>query len=1443
MSGSDSEWEEPPQEQGQSSSTSSTGSSSDSDDAPSEAPLPRRKPAKSARLAEAKPKVRDAVARSDGPFGGAGPDATNSLVSRSITAAGKGRGLTATESKEAEKAQKWLQRFCVDLTGMSPGDVAKGVLKNNTGALIQAVNFLPPCLQHVELVLRHLRIPYLTKLGGVPRFTDMDLAEREAKLLAEAAPPCDPTSRVREDDMSQYAPDTRFSLLQVGTGEFASNMDAGEQEAWMADGQAEAPRGRTPAEILAMFPFKPGSRGLRGLNVLCCLPSFWRLQRQADSAAAADAATMFAVLDASEGKVLAASSGLKPSAEQKLFVLNEIPTRFSARKRRGVAGMSYDVSQEGQLGVLVGDPRRGLPLNAVSMVEVASGVLARMRQRAQLADESVPLRDLPPVAELMADLSRMSAAGLKSTLQKLIRFRPRRVEFSAGYVVDGPTAAIIAGAALIASPGSLVPDIQRYVSGQESFFKRLAVSVVEDVTPEGRQQLLVVLLGHALLAQRVPGFRPHRAIVEIALEECATLVSDCRCIEIMPSPSCAPHIVGPEQSSLANASALLTVLRSFLGDLNMFRTAAKHWNDASRIHVMENDVWNEVAEVASLPHDQHWAPRFVTLVDPKVLASERVSGLGGPVFAQFFQRVFSQVGGLNPRRPDGVADPMRHPLLAPVRKAQRLFWRAYTSSKVISGCPEQTKRQKFMDGAVMTLNRTLDDSWLSGLAGPFELRVDRRNVMAILPLSDPAGPLICAARPTRGNTNVSLSAVMQEKTSDAARAHMRTGTWRLNACRPPALSLEGKALVLRQDSETGAFVLRLRDYDDSSDVEGRPWDELRNISLTYQVAERDTVGDPPSGTGTVLYGSVESAWMHAALGPGERSGVQCDADIHWRRWLRERATPPVLRRTLMYLRGTSSESFEIARVGREGSGTDGEVSSDDPMVFRVLLRLSWEYPDALLPLPGRPGMFTVRSLPLLWHARDLLVEVLDAASQESAEAPLDAGAAGAGGPGGRHLHSDSSAPPSAWGSVKDDRKLWEHQTATLETMRNSSAQGVHGYFVDIPVGMGKTAIVAHRIGEMSSRGELPERVLFCLPSSAFKSVFVELQKVGLPVVLLNPHATSKVRAPDGCAELRGKAALNLPKYTVILLEHDHMRHKELGPVLIQSACNMMVVIDEVHKAMFNTQRTSMALSLCKLSREFITMTGTPVVDSDMALLIQWLRLLVPFDVTGKNFFVAAMSMIAHKVSTGVRVEREEYEVALLGAERRSYQKLVPRALGGSRDNPTAKDWESAAQICYDACSKVMVALAVNLSADGVMVIAKDAAHAAALGEAIRSGRPLGEVKVLQSGESLMEDDMSKTRTRVVVVPRNRAEGYTLTALGSLVTSVYPSNQANREQLEGRINRIGQKRKSVKMFMVHGGVLTLILKNHVTARNLSVALQAVAEQSSRAEAEGACSGKK
>jgi hypothetical protein len=134
----------------------------------------------------------------------------------------------------------------------------------------------------------------------------------------------------------------------------------------------------------------------------------------------------------------------------------------------------------------------------------------------------------------------------------------------------------------------------------------------------------------------------------------------------------------------------------------------------------------------------------------------------------------------------------------------------------------------------------------------------------------------------------------------------------------------------------------------------------------------------------------------------------------------------------------------------------------------------------------------------------------------------------------------------------------------------------------------------------------------------------------------------------------------------------------------------------------------------------------------------------------------------------------------------------------------------------------------------VMLVAKDKKHQEVLRLLlIALGMKNSDIYVLQGGDSIsLTDDTVKEGKihdyRVVIVPISMSAGYNLTRLSVMITSVYPSNNATRTQLRGRIDRISQNSKQVWYRTFHVGILTSIMRNHNAAKNLNTALEGLAE---------------
>ena len=295
-------------------------------------------------------------------------------------------------------------------------------------------------------------------------------------------------------------------------------------------------------------------------------------------------------------------------------------------------------------------------------------------------------------------------------------------------------------------------------------------------------------------------------------------------------------------------------------------------------------------------------------------------------------------------------------------------------------------------------------------------------------------------------------------------------------------------------------------------------------------------------------------------------------------------------------------------------------------------------------------------------------------------------------------------------------------------------------------------------------------------------------------------------------------------YSINLIEHDHL--KLCKDVLIENASETIFIFDEVHKALGDTKRTSIALEISRISRQFIVLTGTLIIDNDTRKLLNWLKLIVSYEVNNNNFYVAANNMLAKTLLTGVKVNREEVIADFTNEQQ--YNKLVPPIFGGTNIKSTPQEWSDAVEICYEACNISMIHETKKyLQQDrGVFLVGKDSKHIEVLKQMILAAKIVdkNDIFVIDKSNSIyLTDEAVESGIihdyKVVIAPIRKAEGYTLTRLSALVISVYPSNKATRTQILGSIDRVSQNRDEINITIVHIGLLSVILTNHNKTKNL------------------------
>jgi hypothetical protein len=349
----------------------------------------------------------------------------------------------------------------------------------------------------------------------------------------------------------------------------------------------------------------------------------------------------------------------------------------------------------------------------------------------------------------------------------------------------------------------------------------------------------------------------------------------------------------------------------------------------------------------------------------------------------------------------------------------------------------------------------------------------------------------------------------------------------------------------------------------------------------------------------------------------------------------------------------------------------------------------------------------------------------------------------------------------------DNRKLWPHQEQALATLMSRKKN-----IIWIPVGLGKTLIVIRYIIALQQAKLLPEYILYSMPKSAFDSVIRELSTHGLNI-------TYNQMTPG----------------SICIVEHDQLRKLNFEQPCY-SQC--LFIMDELHKALNKTIRTSQALRLAKLCRYFVGMTGTIInTSSDLDDILQWLRPFTDFPVNVSNTYTAIASLIAYRMDLAIQVNRTE---------------VITDEYSVSDKFDLHHEVEKAYQSIYTAMNNYLL----NSDEPLFIIIRKKA-----------------DLSYFDTTNCFIIGDNSITWTpqdkhnyRAVFTTVQHSTGYTLTGLNTMLTSVYFSNNMTREQLEGRLIRLGQTRP-VNIITFHCGILSHILRRYDRIRNFSKAVKQIA----------------
>jgi hypothetical protein len=1271
-------------------------------------------------------------------------DGTNKNIARSVLVyyemdeKGKSKIL---KKKPLKKIEDQISNLTVGLTGSRSGDVLVGAAKRSKGAVLKIHKCnIPPQKSILDGVRYYpgLWEKFIVKLGSVPFFSSMSKESRDIWLQIHQV-----------DNENSICHEGGFiEIIQPGVSDFVDKLTA-QQVDIMIQGNPKSENGYwTSKDIEDMMPRKAGSQARR--HTLILTRNTWKIAVDYEVTDHFDQL----VLDVPNGKVI---NNSKSGEYKEIFVIGSITKKYKKVKSKKLTKWQRPNGNEGnqRIGIMVDKSR----YNSNQIDIIINAVY--------------PCN----ISRIKYSLRQFTCASYKSLLQKIIRFHPSHVNIGLGEIVDSKAVLVVCMGLLADHQGAFIPDIQRYVTGMESFTKRLAVTIYEDsYLPDGNT--LFSLLAGSLLSQRVRNWKPDEDLLKVWLNAGITALEQNMAVKVDYHGEITkePYVLKEGQNIFKNSSAILDELRSFPTDLGLARGWAREYPNWDIQRSKSNPV------IMPLEHcvDQHWAPQVALYFDKEFVTQVCEGHTSGQPFKQLFCAIWDHSSSINPRRMNIDFTTFESKSeLKNIRKAQTCF--------LISKQNKQKDRPE--TGGIYNLKYTLEDSWLSGLVGAIDVKTPKHPHMLVTLSGDDPLKLVVIRRPSRNMSSDPLSPESEEVAIKIAKYRLKKGII-LNKATPPDSVLEKSRVYLVEDEDEEPYYSIKKDGKKSY----VNWDVIKHLDIDLPIHSE------------YIPLSIESSLINVGV------GVEEGADKKLVKLVAE-TDKNIVRRALVYI-STFNPKIEINRISRDGSGTYRSVILEDVGAYQFLLSLSTLYPSAISPTKYGPGKFTVPVGPMLWTLKNRIsIQIFGSISKKDF---------------------------AGWDKIPfndTNRSLWSHQQEIVDDMIKRHLLGSKGSFIWVPVGMGKTLSVLTYLKYLKDTHKLPKYVVYTLPQSAIKSIIQEIKYFNIPINLIIPLENIEIKKGLYKNEniTVSKNCLPVP-YTINLIEHDHIRRCE--GTLTKQAPETFFIVDEVHKTLNDTKRTSVALEIAHLSRDFVVLTGTPVIDSNTYKLIGWLEQVVPYEVNSQNFWVAASSMIAKKVNTGVKIDFKEVSTSFTVKEEKRYKQLVPPALGGTNINPSYTEWKESSDICYDASDREIINLTNKLLKDGrgVMVVAKDTTHQNTLYDLVLKGTSLKSKDIfrLTGGDSIfLTDEYVNTGKvpdyKVVIVPIKKAEGYTLTRLSAMVTSVYPSNNATREQIEGRINRISQNEKMIIYRTVHIGVLTAILRNHNNAKNLSIALQGLAKE--------------
>lgn len=506
----------------------------------------------------------------------------------------------------------------------------------------------------------------------------------------------------------------------------------------------------------------------------------------------------------------------------------------------------------------------------------------------------------------------------------------------------------------------------------------------------------------------------------------------------------------------------------------------------------------------------------------------------------------------------------------------------------------------------------------------------------------------------------------------------------------------------------------------------------------------------------------------------------------------KRVSLDVLQRLIDIMQQATVTTVSVPVPGMDGGLAPGALKApapQDPQVYRLMVVLSRLMPGAMraCKLP----QFKILSSVLFHHLRDWVRSVY-----------ADAIAT-----------SDNLWSRVRWAfSVQDNSdKLYTFQSNSVTKMQKSP--GV-SHFLFASTGSGKTPMAAEHMRLNARLRASVHSVLWVAPKKLVDSTVKLLSEWGYPV----HRMVCKKRKRQESYDFEVKPGM----YNVMDVDYLHKVVDDLLPL----APRLLVVVDEVDQCYGTTKRTASAFRLANNAMSVLAMTATAIrKDSDP--LAEWLNLTEPFPVNSSNYLVSMSKAVNLELDLGITKIKEERVIP-----------MQPEVRQWCFDNP--RDWRGMESVIRESTDPMLIDVTVeecrrpttvyhpksiltsSIVSSGALLVAWNQDHVEKLVRMLKA-------RGVQAGGFDQRDDPS---LEVLVVVCRNARGYnSAIRFGCMVTGVYPGNAADRQQMQGRLSRIGQQRRELRFVTVFmkASILQLLHEKQLVAGNTNSSIQALGEK--------------